>query len=134
MHRFPSTSSVSRFRFAALLFLLRSLLPLVGLPLLIWSLVAHDRTWLVVALGVLALFPVVAFIQWAVAAKVRCPLCMVPPMVSRGCSKNRRARRLLGSYRLRVAASALVLGHFRCHYCGEPTQMKARERGAVHHR
>jgi hypothetical protein len=133
MHRFPSNSSVSRFRFAALLFIVRSLLPLVGLPLLLWAVFTHERIWLAVALGVLAAFPMVALVQWIAASKVRCPLCMVPPMVSRGCSKNRRARRLLGSYRLRVAVSALVLGNFRCQYCGEPTQMKARERGPASH-
>jgi hypothetical protein len=134
MHRFPSNWSVSRFRFAAMLFLLRSLLPLAGLPLLVWYFVTNDRMWLWMSIGMFASFPVLALIQWAAASKVRCPLCMVPPLVSRGCAKNRRARRLFGSYRLRVAVSALALGSFRCPYCGEPTQMKARERETHPHR
>lgn len=128
MHRFPNLSSVSRFRFAALLFVIRSLLPVVGLPMMFWSMMIDDREWFWMAVWVLAAFPVVAIAQWIAAARVRCPLCMVQPLVSRGCAKNRKANRLFGSYRLRVACCALLFGNFRCQYCGEPTEMKVRAR------
>jgi len=132
MHRFANGSSILRFRIAAFLFLLRSLLPVVGLPMLLVALLMDEYEWFWVAFGLLVAFPLVAAVQWLLAARVRCPLCLVPPLVSRGCSKNRRAKTLFGSYRLRVALSALVLGHFRCQYCGEPTEMRARERVGNH--
>jgi DNA-directed RNA polymerase subunit RPC12/RpoP len=60
--------------------------------------------------------------------RIRCPLCMVPPLQSRGCARHRTAEKTLGSYRLRVAKSILLAGSFRCPYCGEPTAMQVRQR------
>jgi hypothetical protein len=74
-------------------------------------------------LGVLGLF-----FQTLLAQRVRCPLCMTPPLGSKGCQKNRKARPLFGSHRLRVACAVLAKDHFRCPYCGEPTQLEVRER------
>lgn len=128
MHRFPSKSVIHRFRIAALLFILRSLLLVFGVPLLLWSMLMHIQEWFFVAVCMLAMFPLLIVVQWIVASKARCPLCFAQPLVQRGCVKNRKARRFLMSYRLQVAITSLFLGYFRCPYCGEPSEMKARER------
>jgi hypothetical protein len=44
------------------------------------------------------------------------------------CAKHRKARRLLGSYPLRVAIAILFTAQFRRPYCNEPTAMDVRER------
>lgn len=128
MHRFSSQSSIARFRFAALLFWFRYLVPIVGVPLLGWCILTDNDEWFRVAVGMLAATPVLVVLQWLIAARVRCPLCLAPPLLHKGCSKNRKARTLFFSYRLRVATTGLFLGFFRCQYCGEPTELKVRER------
>lgn len=80
------------------------------------------------AIGFLLATPVVIVIQWIVASRVRCPLCLAPPLMHKGCSKNRKARTLFGSYRMRVVMTGLFRGYFRCQYCGEPSELKVRER------
>ena len=128
MHRFPTKSSVFRCRIASLLFLLRSLLPVAGFPMMAWAMITHHEEWFLVGACLMAALPVVVVIQWMVASRVRCPLCFMPPLLDRGCAKNRKATRLFFSYRLRVAVAVLFLGYFRCQYCGEPTVMKSRRR------
>lgn len=56
---------------------------------------------------------------------------MMPPLHPKRCQKNRRARRLLGSYRLRVATGVLLRDRFLCPYCGEATKMAVREPATV---
>lgn len=131
MHRFPSKFVIVRFRVGALLFILRGVLIALGMPLLVWSMLLDIEDWFFVAVLMLGLFPVVIVAQWVVAAKARCPLCFSQPLMARGCAKSRKARRLFLSYQLRVAVSLLFQGYFRCPYCGEPTEMKVRERSSV---
>lgn len=128
MHRFPSTSTITRFRFGAILFILRFILPAVGFPLLVWSMLTDERTGFVVSCVILGFFPIVIMTQWVVASKVRCPLCLAPPLLHRSCARNRKARRLFFSYRMRVVVTSLFSGYFRCPYCGEPSEMRARQR------
>ena len=128
MHRFPTQSSVFRCRFAALLFIFRWLSPVVGFPILVWAMAVDDLEWFMIGLVVVVALPVVIVVQWIVASRVRCPLCLTPPLLDRRCSKNQKATQFLFSYRLNVALSALFLGRFRCPYCGEPTVMKSRRR------
>lgn len=49
----------------------------------------------------------------------RCQLCQAPIFGSLKCSLNPRAKRALGSYRLRVCFSILFQRNFRCPYCGQ---------------
>jgi hypothetical protein len=128
MHRFPSKSVILRFRFSAVLFILRCALFVCGFPLLLWSMLMDVREWFFVAVGMLGFFPVVIVLQWMVATKARCPLCFAQPLIHSGCVKSRKARRLFFSYRLQVSLTSLFKGYFRCPYCGEPSEMKARER------
>jgi hypothetical protein len=58
--------------------------------------------------------------------RTKCPLCMVPILGNPSCVKHRRARKLFGSYRFRVALSALFAGYVACPYCQEMTSMEVR--------
>jgi len=128
MHRFPSKSVILRFRFSAVLFILRCALLVLGIPLLLWSMLMDIRESFYIAVGMLGFFPVAIILQWLAATKARCPLCFAQPLIHSGCVKSRKVRRLFFSYRLQVSLTSLLKGYFRCPYCGEPSEMKARER------
>ena len=128
MHGLSNHHMVRRFRFAALLLLLKWLL-MSGFPgLLGYSMWAErrDLTWY--ALGLLGIGVVVSLAHWIIAARARCPLCLVPSFSHQQCSKHRKALHFLGSYRLFVALAVIFKGYFRCPYCGEPTAMEVRSR------
>ena len=68
----------------------------------------------------------ITIIVGILSQRTKCPLCMVPTMGNPSCVKHRRARKLFGSYRFRVALSALFAGYFACPYCQEMTSMEVR--------
>ena len=86
----------------------------------------HERR-LWVGLGLIALVPVILLFQRILSEQAKCPLCMTPPLVHRDCQRSRNARRLFGSYRLRIACAVLLRGKFTCQYCGEPTRCVIRD-------
>ncbi len=133
MHRLPSQSIVNRFRVASLLLLAKWLLVPAALATLSWAVLHRDKSMTTISGGIALVIVIVTIIQWLIANRTRCPLCLTPSLAKKNCSKHRNARRLLGSYRLRVALSILFRGHFRCPYCGEPTAMEVRERRRHHH-
>lgn len=128
MHRLPSYSSVLRFRVASILLLLAALGLPTGLGFLAAGMLNDVRSEVFLGIYVLAGALVVFLIQLFVASRARCPLCTIPPLLKKGCQKNRRAKRCFGSYRLRVACGVVFQGAFNCPYCGEPTKLMVRER------
>lgn len=128
MHRLPSASYLSRFRVASLLLLAKWLLIPVAIYIFGLAIARNDPSIAIVGGGVALLILILAIVQWTIASRTRCPLCMTPALARKSCAKHRNARRLLGSYRLRVALSILFRGYFRCPYCGEPTAMEVRVR------
>ncbi len=128
MHRFSSQSAIMRVKLASLLLCLKYLLtPLTG-GILIYSITKGNEqlTWIAIGLGVLTMLLVL--VQWVLAAKTRCPLCLTPVLATKGCSKHRNAKTLFGSHRLRVALSVLFKGRFYCPYCHEPSVLQLRQR------
>lgn len=131
MHRLPSNSSIFRFRCSSLLLWLSVLCFLSGLVVMALGFV-HSRDWQVLLGGQLVGSGLAAYaLEWVLSSRARCPLCMIPPLHPKRCQKNRRARRLLGSYRLQVATSVLFRDHFHCPYCGEATKIALRERAVA---
>ncbi len=130
MHRFQSRSTITRIRFAALLLCLRWLLLPVVLGLLGYALVMHNRELTFYALAGGAAIIVLGIVQWVLAQRTRCPLCMTPVLAAKHCAKHRRARTVLGSYRLRVALAVIFRGSFSCPYCNEPSVMEVRVRAS----
>lgn len=126
MHRLPSQYAVNRFRAAAWLLAIKWLLAAGALLVMGYALFVHDTGLVIVSLGVFMFCGVIAIMQWLIAARARCPLCLTQPVAVRGCATNRNAKRLFGSHRLRVAISIILHNYFRCPYCGEMTALKIR--------
>lgn len=129
MHRFPNKNVVARFRLTALLFCAKCLMAPAISGLLLYSLVTDDLKLTRLSMWLLIVTILIGIVQWMLAARTRCPLCLTPVLAASGCSKHRSARRLLGSYRLRVATGILFRDSFQCPYCHEPAAMQVRVRG-----
>ncbi len=119
-------STILRFRIAAFLLLAMYLFAIAAVIVLAHSLVIDDRleTTIAIGLGILALLA--SAFQWVLARRTNCPLCMTPVLATKHCSKHRKARKLLGSYRLRAAVSVIFRGTFSCPYCHEKSELKVR--------
>lgn len=131
MHRFQNKSTLIRLRLAALLLGLKYLLIPLSIGLLVSAFYTDNQDSILRAVAVCGLTILLMILQWILAARPRCPLCLTPVLASKTCSKHRRARRVLGSHRLRVALAILFRGRFLCAYCNEPTAMEVRSKKTV---
>jgi hypothetical protein len=126
MHRFRSSKSLFRLRLGSFFFLLLLVGLVALLAAVIWEAVlrhGEEFRFTIIALGITAISGLGYLV---IGSGVRCPLCHGPLIGKPGCSRNRKAARMLGSYRLAVAARVLLLGRFRCPCCGEPCQCETR--------
>lgn len=127
MHALPNARTVRRFQIAALLLLLKWLLVIVFVALFGYSLMWEKRELTCLALYLMGLCLLVSVSHWVISARARCPWCLVPSFSHQQCSKYRKARHFLGSYRLFVTLGVIFRGWFRCPYCGEPTAVAVRK-------
>lgn len=128
MHHFRSRSTIVRFKAASLLLCSKCLLAPLASGTFIYAILKDDRMLAFIAIGIAAAAVLSAILQWILAARARCPLCLTPVLAPKTCSKHRRARTFLGSHRLRVALSILFKNTFHCPYCSEKSGMKVRGR------
>lgn len=128
MHRFRSKSIIIRFQTVSLLILLKVLLVPSSLGILLYGIITNERKYIFLGGIVAGVTVILSVTQWILAARTRCPLCLTPVLAVKDCSKNRNAKKLFGSYRLRVAISVVLNGSFRCPYCNEPSAMKVRDK------
>jgi hypothetical protein len=128
MHRLPSSSAIRRIRLAALLLGANYLITSAAAAVLAYSFVIdnHKLTCIGISMFMIAGFGVL--LQWFIAARATCPLCLAPVLGNKECAKHRHARTFLGSHRLRVALAVLCLNRFHCPFCGEPTALEIRPR------
>ncbi|MFT4176118.1 MAG: hypothetical protein QM627_05630 [Luteolibacter sp.] len=119
-----------RFRLSALLVLMIALGIPSAIGVLVYSLVIENREISWIAIGMFGGLAICAAWQWLLANHAKCPLCHVPSISHKRCSRHRNAKRLFGSFRFRVAASILLQNSFRCPYCGERSALELRR----HHR
>lgn len=134
MHHPRSQSAALRLRFASLLLLGNRLLIFPAIGILVVSFFANDRDLSIFGSILMIVSVFLLFAQWIVASRAGCPLCRTPVLASLGCVKHRKAKRLLGSYPLRVALAITFKEQFRCPYCNEPTGMEVKERLRDHSR
>lgn len=127
MHHPQSNSAAWRLRTASLLLLGSRILIPVACGLLLVSLLTADRRLMMSGLVLVIVGMLLIVAQWIAASHAGCPLCRTPVLAPIGCMKHRKARRLLGSYQLRVALAIMFKERFRCPYCNEPTAMDVRE-------
>ena len=126
MHRLPNHNSVRRFRWGAYLLFFKWLIIGSATALLVYSLSIRNPDLTHLAIGSFGLCLPVMLIQWIIAGRARCPLCLGTPLAHNACVTHRKTRLLFGSYRLYVALSIIFRGHFRCPYCGEVTAIAVR--------
>ena len=138
MHHSPSISDTRRLRLASLLLLGNRLMILTATGMLLVSSLANDRQLMIFGSILLLVSLLLIVAQWIAASRAGCPLCRTPVLAAIGCMKHRKARRLLGSYQLRVALATMFTGKFRCPYCNEPTAVQvgqtipgSRRRGSI---
>ena len=128
MHRMPTKSSLRNLRLGTMFFLLFGLdmLAFVGLGIAaVWT---RDPAVVRVFLWSAGSLPVLGIAYLAIGSRAKCPLCTNPPLTPRRCTKHRNAKRLFGSYRLKVAMSVFFNDSFVCPHCGEPTLLEVRDR------
>lgn len=126
MHRLPSKSVIWRYRLASILVVITFLLFSVFLGYMAYGVWQRDLEWIIVSGWIFAVGLLVLLLNLIISSRLNCPLCLVQPLLNRGCSKHRNVKRIFGSHKLKVASSILISGHFACPYCGEKTVMKTR--------
>jgi len=126
MHRLPSKTILWRFRIASCVVIINALNLLPAFGYLSYGIWKRDVKWITVGGVFFGLILLLLIFNFLMTSRLRCPLCMVPPLQNSRCSKHRNVQRLLGSHRLKVATSILFTGRFSCPYCGEKTVMEAR--------
>ncbi len=126
MHRLHSHSTVRRFRFAAFLYCVKFVLLLVAVGVLVHSVYDNDHELTLIGIGWVALAVLVLVLQWFIAARTHCPLCITPVLASKQCEKHHRAKTTFGSHRVRVALAILFQNSFCCPYCNESTVLESR--------
>lgn len=128
MHQFRNKSTVFWIRISALSFFLW-LLSAIALAVLTGYAVLHaTHEMMLMLLSGIGVFVLTWLLYMLGASMCKCPLCRSGPLSSKRCARHRNARRLLGSYRMRVAAGVLFTNSFRCPYCGEPTRCQVKKR------
>lgn len=128
VHRPRSAHAVFVLRRSGYLLLLALLAVVASNAFLIVALYLNDRSLVIKALPTLVGSGLFFIIAHLLAAAARCPLCTNRVLHSSRCQRNRHARPLLGSYRLRVVRDIVLFNRFRCPYCGELTECVPRER------
>lgn len=128
MHRLPSKSAIWRMRMAAVLLWLMCIAAILVIVAFVMAFMERSPEQVRVAIMSLIGFVVLAIIQWLVSLRTKCPLCVTPVLAAKNCSKNKKAKTFMGSYRLRVANNVLLNNYFRCPYCSEPTELVVRDR------
>ena len=128
MHRLPNRKAIWRLRFAALLLWINYIAFVAMVIAFFRAFWDRDQEVVVIAISIMGVFIVTAILQWFVALRTKCPLCVTPVLAAKNCSKGKNAKTFLGSHRLRVANNVLFKGYFRCPYCSEPTELTVRSR------
>ncbi len=128
MHRFHSKRTLWRLRITSLLILLFPWLVVGLFGVLGYGLYNGQREWVIGSLGFIAGIAVFAILIGLLSLSIRCPLCHAHVFRRSGCSVSTKARRTFGSLRLHVAHGALIRGHYRCPYCGEPCDTSSTRR------
>jgi hypothetical protein len=128
MHHPCSISAARLLRIASFLLLGSRLMIPIAAGLILVSLLYGNHRLMIYGVGVALISVGLIVAQWIAAFHAGCPLCRTPVLAPLGCMRHRKARRLLGSYQLRVALSIMFTERFRCPYCNESTAMDVRER------
>lgn len=113
-----------------------SILVFLSLALLVpafgFVIVSEASSQSLILLGsAIGLILILQIIHSIIAQSARCQLCKAPVTAKLHCSRSPKARKLLGSYRLRVSLGIVFRGRFSCTYCGESFQFSRTQKSAA---
>ncbi len=86
----------------------------------------QDIFFLYISGGCLALLLLLQMIHSMENSKIVCPNCRSQIMLVRSCAKHRDAKKLLGSYSLRLAMQVVFTKTFRCQHCFQKYQWRGK--------
>ena len=119
MHHIKRPGMARAIKISSLFLILNrfAVLALLGAIPYAWLERTEQSYWniLIIFLASISIWIICAF--WS--ARCRCQLCMAPLLSRAKCNEHHSAKKLFGSYRTRLAAAALIIGRFRCYFCGE---------------
>lgn len=128
MHRLSSHKIVRRFKIVSFLLLLMYPLLPVSIIILFYGVISRGFDLLYLVAIFFAFWIFLKILIYIKSKRLICPLCLGNQYREFGCIKHKKAEKLLGSYRAKVAVSILSKNMFRCSYCGENTVMQVRMR------
>lgn len=126
MHKLANKLSIIRFRIAALLMFVRMMQLLATFLVYAWLFATQRQDLAMIGLMLAGSIVVLLPIHLVIISECKCPLCRVPVLSAKRCSKNTNSKSFLGSHRLRVALQILFKNRFRCPYCNETTEIRSR--------
>ncbi|NNJ86432.1 MAG: hypothetical protein HKP20_04615 [Akkermansiaceae bacterium] len=86
----------------------------------------QNITYLIMAGASLALIFLLQMIHSIENSKIICPNCRSQILRSSRCSKHRMAKKLLGSYSLRLAFQVVFTNSFLCQFCNQTYQWRGK--------
>lgn len=132
MHHLHTRSAVVCFRCTAFLLIVIWLLVPVAVGLLLQSMLTDSPRSALIGSGLMIMALVMVIPQWVMGGHTGCPLCWTPVLAPKSCTKHRKARKFMGSHRLRVALAILFKNQFRCPFCNESTALAPSRRITDH--
>lgn len=127
MYQSHSNSDVRHLRIASLLLLANRMLIVAASGLLLVAAFGNDRQLTIIGSAFLVISFILIIAKRIAALHVGCSLCRTPVLGSMSYIKHRKAKRLLGSYQLRVALSILFTERFCCPYCNQRSSVNIKE-------
>lgn len=101
-------------------YLVRYPLLLLTVACLALAVATKENLYFFSTLGLLIMTVISFFVFMVSASKVNCRLCRAQMIKNLACSKNKKARKLLGSYTLPIALDFVTRQkRIKCPYCGE---------------
>ncbi|MGB0991076.1 MAG: hypothetical protein ACPG32_01240 [Akkermansiaceae bacterium] len=88
----------------------------------------QELMYLYIAGGCAAALLTLQVIHVMEAGKVICPMCRSQLMSAQRCARHRQAKKLFGSYRLRLAVQVVLTNAFTCQFCGGRYQWRGRKK------
>ena len=126
MHHIQKSFRARSYRRASFLFILAYLSIIATVAFTVYTFFKGSDNNLMILGALMGASLFFSVISMLASSSCRCQLCQTSNMRSLRCSRNRKAKKLAGSYRLRVSTSILFTGSFRCPYCGEGFSLSPR--------
>ena len=110
----------------SLFMVLRTLAAIACLSFFALGAYHQDVLFLYISGGCLEVFLLLQMIHSMESSKIVCPNCRSQIMLIRRCAKHREAKKLFGSYSLRLALQVIFTNTFRCQFCFQDYQWRGK--------